>query len=99
MLPSCHCSIARPYKVFYHSVLQPGEETSDIKININLPYFDELLLANTTSKIHAISIDVHHPIAVQIVLSSHRNKPIYLKCKKEGKDYSGASFSIQSLYP
>ena len=51
--------------------------------NINLPYFDELLLANTTSKIHAISIDVHHPIAAQIVLSSHRNKPIYLKCKKE----------------
>ena len=51
--------------------------------NINLPYFDELLLANTTSKIHAISIDVHHPIATQIVLSSHRNKPIYLKCKKE----------------
>ena len=27
--------------------------------NINLPYFDELHLANTTSKIHAISIDVH----------------------------------------
>ena len=51
--------------------------------NINLPYFDELLLANTTSKIHAISIDVHHPIAAQIVLSSHRNKPICLKCKKE----------------
>ena len=40
--------------------------------NINLPYFDELLLANTTSKIHAISIDVHHPIAAQIVLSSDR---------------------------
>ena len=34
MLSSCHCSIARPYKVFYHSVLQPGEETSDIKINV-----------------------------------------------------------------
>ena len=29
--------------------------------NINLPHFDELLLANTTSKIHAISIYVSSP--------------------------------------
>ena len=67
--------------------------------NINLPYFDELLLANTTSKIHAISIDVHHPIAAQIVLSSHRNKSIYLKCKKEGNDYSGAKFFYTEPMP
>ena len=60
------------------------KKASKICSNINLPYFDELLLANTTSKIHAISIDVHHPIAAQIVhVSSHRNKPIYLKCKME----------------
>ena len=65
--------------------------------NINLPYFDELLLANTTSKIHAISIDVHHPIAAQIVLSSHRNKPIYLKCKKERYRKSFVPSGIRTL--
>ena len=65
--------------------------------NINLPYFDELLLANTTSKIHAISIDVHHPIAAQIVLSSHRNKPIYLKCKKERYRKSFVLSGIRTL--
>ena len=64
--------------------------------NINLPYFDELLLANTTSKIHAISIDVHHPIAAQIVLSSHRNKPIYLKYKKERYRKSFVSSGIRT---
>ena len=66
--------------------------------NINLPYFDELLLANTTSKIHAISIDVHHPIAAQIVLSSHRNKPIYLKCKKERYRKSFVPSGIRTLW-
>ena len=65
--------------------------------NINLPYFDELLLANTTSKIHAISIDVHHPIAAQIVLSGHRNKPIYLKCKKERYRKSFVPSGIRTL--
>ena len=65
--------------------------------NINLPYFDELLLANTTSKIHAISIDVHHLIATQIVLPSHRNKPIYLKCKKERYRISFVPSGIRTL--
>ena len=65
--------------------------------NINLLYFDELLLANTTSKIHAISIDVHHPIAAQIVLSSHRNKPIYLKCKEERYRKSFVPSGIRTL--
>ena len=65
--------------------------------NINLPYFDELLLANTSSKIHTISIDVHHPIAAKIVLSSHRNKPIYLKCKKERYRKSFVPSGIRTL--
>ena len=65
--------------------------------NINFPYFDELFLASTTSKIHAISKDVYHPIAAQIVLSSRRNKPIYIKCKTERYRKSFVPSGIRTL--